>query len=100
DARRDGVRARQVARLRRAEVEDRLRRAVARDDPAAEAERRPVQVVVDDVERRRVELRDLDAHDPVRVLERDLPLLELPELARARRRDLLDDALARAETHL
>jgi hypothetical protein len=58
------------------------------------------QVVVDDVERRGIDPRDVEPHRLLRVHERDAELLELAELALGRLRDVLDNSSAGIEHRL
>ena len=85
------VRPGQVARLRRAEVEDRPSRPCSSGSSRAELEGRDLQVVVDDVERRRVDPREVDLERPLRRVEQDALLLELVQLALRERLDSLDN---------
>ena len=81
----------------RTEVEDVLRDLVGRDDLRAEPERRNLQVVIDDVERRRVDPREVDLEGSLRVVDKDARLLELAELTLREGLDARDHAAARVE---
>jgi hypothetical protein len=83
-----------------AEVEDVLRDLVVRDELRAEVEGRHLQVVVDDVESRRVDPREIELEGPLRPFERAALLLERAPLAIGGRLDALERAASGIEHDL